>query len=214
MDIFGRKNNISRMVETYLQKVGKCISDFRSAITACLENGITQEFKVLIEKMHVSESLADDIRRELELTLYEKALIPESRGDILGLLESTDHVVTKAQSVLYQIETESLEIPEFLKEDISTLMHINADTFCHVMDAIRKLFEDIHSVRDLTREIDKEESASDRLERDIIRRIFSSDLDIGNKILLKELVIEIGEISDLSEVVGDRLNITAAKRLI
>ena len=40
------------------------------------------------------------------------------------------------------------------------------------------------------------------------------NIDTGEKILLKELIIEIGSISDRSEDTADRLNIMAVKRLI
>ena len=148
------------------------------------------------------------------MTLYEKALIPESRGDILGLLESTDKVLNKAQSVLYQIQSELLQLPEFLKEDFRKLVDINIGAFKDVTRAIRALFRDLREVRDITNEIDKRESASDHLERELIKKIFISELSVGEKILLKELVLETGNISDLSQAVGDRLNIITAKRMI
>ena len=215
MDILsGRKHKIAQMIERYLVKIEECIECFRSALLKYFEKGISREFDELIEKTHIAESLADDMRREIEITLYEKSMIPESRGDILGLLENTDRVLNKAQSVLYQIQTQFLQIPEFLKEDFKKLMDINIEAFKGVVRAIRKLFEDLKAVRDITNEIDKCESSSDRLEREIIKKIFQSDIDIGEKILLKEVVIETGNISDLSQTVGDRLNIITAKRLI
>ena len=215
MDIFsGKKHRLSQMVERYLKKTEECMKNFKKAVETYFEVGISKDFDEIIEKTHIAESLADDIRREIELNLYEKSLIPESRGDILGLLESTDKVLNKAQSVLYQIQTESLRIPKFLQEDFSKLVDINIEAFKNVAKAIRTLFENLREIRDITNEIDKRESSSDRLEREIIKKIFSSDIGIGEKILLKELMIETGSISDLSENVGDRLNIIAAKRLI
>ncbi len=215
MDIFsGKKHRLSQMVERYLKKTEECMKNFKKAVETYFEVGISKDFDEIIEKTHIAESLADDIRREIELNLYEKSLIPESRGDILGLLESADKVLNKAQSVLYQIQTESLRIPKFLQEDLSKLVDINIEAFKNVAKAIRTLFENLREIRDITNEIDKRESSSDRLEREIIKKIFSSDIGIGEKILLKELVIETGSISDLSENVGDRLNIIAAKRMI
>ena len=215
MDIFsGRKHKIAEMVERYLVKIEECMENFKESLSKYLEKGLSTEFDELIEKTHIAESLADDIRRDIERNLYEKSMIPESRGDILGLLESTDKVLSKAQSVLYQIQTEFIQIPEFLKEDLRKLMSVNIEAFRKVVEGIRKLFENLKEVRDITNEIDKCESSSDRLEREIIKKIFQSDINLGEKILLKEVIIETGSISDLSQAVGDRLNIIAAKRLI
>ena len=52
------------------------------------------------------------------------------------------------------------------------------------------------------------------LEREIIKKIFRSDMDGFSKILLKELAIETGHFSDKAEDVADRLTIISVKRLI
>lgn len=211
--LFGKKNKVYEMIEKYLGKVLESIELFRKAIEIYFEKGLAREFKEIIESTHLSESLADDIRRDMELALYEKSLIPESRGDILGLIEATDKVLNKAQSVLYQIETESLHIPDELKDDFIRLVHTNISAYESAIEGFKTLFGNINNVQDKVKEVDKKESSSDRMERDFIRKIFSSDYDIGQKILLKELVIEVGNISDMSEDVTDRLRIVAAKRM-
>ena len=211
--LFGKKNKVYEMIEKYLALVWESIEYFRKTIEIYFEKGLAREFKEMIESTHLSESLADDIRRDMELTLYEKSLIPESRGDILGLIEATDKVLNKAQSVLYQIETESLHIPDELKDDFLRLVNTNISAYESAIEGFKTLFTNINNVRDKVKEVDKKESSSDRMERDFIRKIFLSNYDIGQKILLKELVIEVGSISDMSEDVTDRLSIVAAKRM-
>ncbi|MCX8082263.1 MAG: DUF47 family protein [bacterium] len=211
---FSRKNRIYEMVEKYLNKMLETAELFKKAIEKYFETGLSCEFKEMIETTHLSESMADDIRREIEVEMYEKSLIPESRGDILGLLEATDEVMNKAQSVLYQIETENLKIPKELQEDFLKLIHNNISAFEMAIDGFRILFHNLKDVRERVQEVDKRESSSDRMERDLIRKIFSGIYDTGEKILLKDLVIEIGHISDMSEEVTDRLNIVVAKRMV
>lgn len=215
MALFSKKRDkLYRMVERYFLKIEEFIGNFKKTMDVYFERGLSREFDQCIEKTHISESCADDIRREIEFKLYEKSLIPESRGDILGLLENADRIPDKAQSVLYQIQTQFLKIPGALKEDFIKLIDINLDAFKDVLKTIRGLFENIKEVREIVGEIDKKESLSDRLEREIIRRIFSSEVGTAERILLKELVIEIGNISDLSQNVGDRINIIAIKKLV
>jgi len=211
--LFGKKNKVYEMIEKYLATIEESIDFFGKTIEIYFEKGLAREFREMIESTHLAESLADDIRRDMELALYEKSLIPESRGDILGLIEATDKVLNKAQSVLYQIETESLQIPSELKDDFLQLVHTNISAYKSAIEGFKTLFVNINNVRDKVKEVDKKESSSDRMERDFIRKIFSSNYDIGQKILLKELVIEVGSISDRSEDVTDRLSIVAAKRM-
>jgi uncharacterized protein len=216
MDFFfgGKKNRVYAMTEKYLDKILETVEMFKKTMEKYFDTGISREFKQMIEETHLSESMADDIRREIELEMYQKSLIPESRGDILGLIEATDSVLNKAQSVLYQIETESLNIPKELSDNFLELISDNVAAFKNVIEGFRILFHSLKDVREKVKEVDKRESSSDRMEREMIRRIFSSDCEIGQKILLKDLVIEIGNISDMSEEVTDRLNIVAAKRMV
>ena len=211
---FSKRNKVYEIVERYLDKMLEAAELFKKTMEKYFETGLSREFIEMIETTHLSESMADDIRREIELEMYEKSLIPESRGDILGLLEVTDEVMNKAQSVLYQIETENLEIPQELKDDFIKLIHNNISAFEVAVDGFRILFHNLKAVREKVQEVDKRESSSDRMERDLIRKIFAANYDIGKKILLKDLVIEIGNISDTSEAVTDRLNIVAAKRMV
>ena len=46
------------------------------------------------------ESDADNIRRDIKHKLYTYMLIPESRGDVLGLLETLDDIVDVCEKVL------------------------------------------------------------------------------------------------------------------
>ena len=62
--------------------------------------------------------------------------------------------------------------------------------------------------------VDAVESDSDHVERGMIRDIFSSKMDKADKILLKEIVIFTGDISDQAETVKDRLTLAIIKRKI
>ena len=211
---FSKKNKFLEMIEGYLRKVTECMELAKKALLLYIDKGYCEKFDELVIKTHMAESCSDDLRREIEILLYEKALMPESRGDILGMLETVDKIPNKAESVTFQIQTEVLRIPDEFKPELRKIININFDIFADVKRAIRAVFNDIGEVRRITNEIDKKESGSDSMERDLIKKLFSSNINIGEKILLKELIIEIGSISDRAENVADRLNIMAVKRLI
>ena len=211
---FSKKNKFLEMIEGYLKKVTECMELAKKALLLYIDKGYCEKFDELVTKTHMAESCSDDLRREIEILLYEKALMPESRGDILGMLETVDKIPNKAESVTFQMQTEVLRIPDEFKPELRKIININFDIFADVKRAIRAIFNDIGEVRRITNEIDKKESGSDSMERDLIKKLFSSNINIGEKILLKELIIEIGSISDRAENVADRLNIMAVKRLI
>ncbi|MEW5804863.1 MAG: DUF47 family protein [bacterium] len=202
------------MINSYLQKASECIDTFLKAFLIYLENEDCIVFHELVDRINQSEAEADELRREIEIMLYEKALIPESRSDILDVLESVDKIPNKAQSVILQLDTECLHIPEQFKEQFRQLAEVNAQTFMDIAHAVQATFDNIKKVRYLTAAIGVKERSSDSIERGLIRKVFQSSIPIGEKILLKELIIETGNISDRAEDAGDRLNVIAAKRII
>ena len=215
MGIFSSKSpKFIDMIDLYLQKGSECMEVFQKALLIYMEKGDCQDFQELVEQINRAESSADSLRRQLELTLYEKALIPESRGDLLGIMEAVDKIPNKAQTVVFLLDTEGLHIPDCFKQDFRQIVQINFQTFETVCRAVKAIFLNIKEVRKFTDEINRKESSSDHIERELIRKVFRSQISIGEKILLKELIIELGNISDKAEDAADRLSIMAAKRLI
>jgi uncharacterized protein Yka (UPF0111/DUF47 family) len=62
--------------------------------------------------------------------------------------------------------------------------------------------------------VDAVESDSDHIERDLIRDIYNCKMDKADKILLKEIIINTGDISDRAERVKDRLILAIVKHKI
>ena len=91
-------------------------------------------------------------------------------------------------------------------------------TLGHSEPIMRVGLDDAHSL-ELTSSapfklIDENESHVDHIERRILRAIFDSDMEPFNKLLVKEYVIQLGEISDLVEKVSRRVYILSAKRRV
>jgi predicted phosphate transport protein (TIGR00153 family) len=133
---------------------------------------------------------------------------------MLGLIESMDYVPGKAQSILWQIATQNIEMPDYLKMDMEELVSISRNTFFSVLTAVRDIMGKRRRVMELTQIIDNNESLCDDLERKMIRKIFQNDQPTADKILLKELVLELGEITDLCEKISDRITIFNVKRQV
>jgi len=68
-----------------------------------LKGGISGDFHFLIEQTHKVESRADDLRDATNELMYSRALIPESREDIMALLEKVDEISDQADRVSKRI---------------------------------------------------------------------------------------------------------------
>jgi predicted phosphate transport protein (TIGR00153 family) len=146
--------------------------------------------------------------------MYGKALIPESRGDIMGLLEAIDSIPRLFQDVLYTIQTQRLEIPDFLVPDIKEFVKISLESCDLLVRQVFALFKKTDDIRTLLTTIDAKESHCDHIERRIITKVFDSDLDPFQKLQIKELVSLIEDISDHADQVSKRVNIINLKRRV
>jgi predicted phosphate transport protein (TIGR00153 family) len=211
--LWKKEKSIIDKIIAYLDQVDVCRDRFRLCIERLLLNPNDEENQAILEEVHRSESKADDLRRTIELQLYERALIPESRGDVLGLLETIDVIPGMFQSLCYQFLLEKIDVPEQFRERYLHLVDVNIKAYNLVREAVLGLFYS-KDVKDLTDLVDAVESDSDHIERNLIRDIFNSKLDKADKILLKEIVINTGDISDRAETVKDRLILAILKRKI
>ena len=74
----------------FLDKLSQSALLFREAIGNYLADGASEEFEEKLKHVNDLESKADHLRRSVETQLYAHTLIPESRGDVLGLMENLD----------------------------------------------------------------------------------------------------------------------------
>lgn len=214
-DFFLRKQRlIENHVFDYLEQWGKCLEDFKSAMDVYLTEGLGEKFDYYVEHTHKMESRADDLRKKIEWEMYSKALLPESRGDILGFLETMDKIPNKAESILYQIQLQRLRWPEELTPSLRRIVDLTCEAIQLVYEAAKALISQEGDIHQLADRIDDKESECDHAERDIIARIFAMDIDTAEKALLKELIIELGTLTDRAENVSDRLTLLSVKRRV
>jgi predicted phosphate transport protein (TIGR00153 family) len=212
--LFKKEQHIESLIYDYLTNLRTAQENFVKAIDVYFEKGLCEDFDFLIEQTHKVESKADDIRHEIETMMYAKALIPESRGDILGLLEAVDQIPSLFELILYMIQTQRLVIPEFLVLDIKELVRVSLECCDLLIKQVEGLFRKSEDIRSLVLTIDSNESHCDHIERRIITKIFDSDMESFQKIQLKEMVIQLGEISDQADRVSRRVHIISVKRRV
>jgi len=127
--LWRKQEKVETMLENYFAGCDKCFDLFEEAFAIYMESGLGQAFTDAIEETHQSEAAADDMRREIEYTLYGKALLPDSRGDILGLLETFDRMPGFAENVLFAIESQRLQIKAKFQKDIKKLVEVNVQAY-------------------------------------------------------------------------------------
>ena len=212
---FKKEQIIQKLIFQYLDTMKLCQDSFLKALKACLLDGsLCENFDFFIKQTHKFESKADDINDEINNLMYGKALIPDSRGDILGLLGAMDAIPDLFERILYMIQTQRITIPENLIPDMQDLVRISLECCDLLARQVTALLKKTEGIRALVTTIDTNESHCDHIERRIITKIFKSDMDPLQKLQVKDLIVEIGNISDEADQVSRRINIISMKRRV
>lgn len=213
--LFKKETKVEKLIHEYLDNFRLAQESFTDALYACLLGDFeNSDFEFQIRQTHKFESKADDIRDKINDLMYRKVLIPESRGDIMRLIEEIDKILALFERILFVIQTQKITVPKFLQLDIKELVRISLECCDLVIRQTTALFKKKEGIRALMTTIDTNESHGDYSERRIITKTFESDLSPFNKLQLKDLVIQIGKISDQADRISKRINIISLKRRV
>ncbi len=210
----GREKQIQVKLEQYLDTLGQIACRLREALVAYLDQD-EQSFTDLFEAINALESRLDGIRRDVEMEIYGRRLLPDTRDDVLGLLENIDKIPDRIQSVTRNLHLQRVEIPSPLKGDLKQLSD-------HVVEAIQILIKTTYAflnkpaeVRDLVSQLSRLEHEADLVEERAIALAFNApDRELAHRIQLHGFIERVGSICDLAEDVGDRLMIASLKRVL
>jgi uncharacterized protein len=214
MFFVNKQKEVQSQISEYCASVLECMDNFQDSVKHYCADTDRNAAKISFAKVHKAESKADDIRREIEVMMYSKSLFPESRGDIMGLLETMDRVPNQAESAIRMIWNQYVTIPEQHSAEILNLV----DVCCRAVDAMiesaEKLFSDFTNAAVALGKIDELESEADRIEAALIEQVFSEKVDSISTIVFRDFIKCVAQISDRAENVGDRIRIIIAKRTI
>lgn len=170
------------------------------------------EFSDQLKSIYLLEERADNLRRTIENKLYSHSLIPEHRGDVLGLLETLDDVIDMGKETLSQFDIETPQIPSQLNDLYFELAEKAVESSEAMVKAVRAFFKDINQVKDHLHKVYFYEKEADKLAERLKRLIFALDIHLSHKIHLRYFALHIDQIADRAETVADHLSIYTIKR--
>ena len=212
--LFRRTRSLEREIDEFLDKLSESALVFKQAVHTYLEHGCSPEFDEMLHHVNKLESTADHLRRTIEAQLYSQTLIPESRGDVLGLLENLDHIINLFEGALWAFSIETPDIPETYHQGYRDLANMGVETVESVVLASRAFFRNIEAVSDHNHKVLFYEKEADKISSKLKREIFNSDMELAHKAHLRNFVEHIDNAADWAEDVADRLSIYVIKRTV
>jgi predicted phosphate transport protein (TIGR00153 family) len=208
---FGKTRRMELQVDHFLDLITKGTFCMREAIRSYL-SGDDEDFQNRLDMVRDYERKADELRKNTESMLYTYSLIPESRADILGLLENLDNVIDRAKHILQEFDVQEPDVEIGYLDLYVQLTDKSVKAVEHVVDAARAFLRNESRMRDCINKVDFYESEADRAGLRLKKQIFQSDMDLARKHHLRYFADSLESLSDIAEEVSERLSIASIKR--
>lgn len=161
---------------------------------------------------------ADDLKKEIRLHLPKSLFMPVPREDLLELLLVQDKIANRAKDVSGLVLGRRMHIPPPIAENFLHFVEKNVGAAKQARKSVRELDElftagfrgaEVTLVSAMIEEVDQLESETDELQAGLRMQLFEIEDDLSpvNVIFLYRVIELTGEIADMAERVGRRLEL-------
>ena len=205
---------LERKVTNFLQELDLLNLGFFQGMEDYIGNR-PEEFLRRKEEVQDRESRLDELRRTIEFELFSKMLIPESRADILELLEQLDAIAGLEERLIMQFYAEKPRFPEELKIPWENLRTSCSKALEAVLETAGAFFQGESGLLPRIKRVSYFEKEADGREEQCKVILFSlENLDLAGKLHLRWFIEKMSLLSDQAEDIADRIGIYRVKREI
>lgn len=167
------------------------------------------------------EQEADDRKKEIRKHLPKSLFMPVPREDLLELLLVQDKMANRARDIAGLVLGRRMQIPESLSDEFLEFVQRNIDAAKLARKSVRELDElfatgfrgaEAQLVEQLVEKLDQIETDTDNRQADLRASLFKieSEMSPVDVIFLYRVIELTGEIADMAERVGRRLELLLA----
>ena len=210
-----RGKHVQELIVEHLSHVQQAMLLFAQATRAYLVEKDADKAARLMIETHKAESVADDVRREVERTMVQGALLAPSRRQFLQIVDGADALANAAQGTLHYLLGQWVAVPGEIEPFILRILEETEVLFDDVECGIRALLcGDSATSLACAERIDRHESVIDRLETEATRILFAANLELAQKLHVRGYIKTLVEISDRAEDLADQMALVAAERAL
>jgi uncharacterized protein len=180
--------------------------------------GNWEEARAIREKIEAFEHEADDLKKEIRLHLPKSLFMPVPREDLLELLLVQDRMANRAKDVSGLVLGRKMEIPPQIAGRFLEFVQRCVDAAKQARKSVRELDElfttgfrgaEVSLVSSMIEELDRIETDTDDLQAQLRAELFAveKDLEPVHVMFLYRVIELTGEIADMAERVGRRLEL-------
>jgi len=215
------KSPIKPLVK-HIQIVVKCSKQLIPFFEACNSQDWSDATKIR-RKLSKLEQDADMLKRQLRLELPGGLFMPVDRADLLELVTQQDKIANKAKDIAGRVLGRKLEIPTRLQAEFSIYLERCIDATEKAAEAINELDDlletgfrgrEVALVEKMISQLDAIEDDTDGLQITLRKNLLEIEKDLNpiDVMFLYQIIDWVGDLADLAERVGARLEILLARK--
>lgn len=208
-------------LEQHMRLVTKCCNQLTPFFIACFDNEWDEATKIRAS-ISKAEKEADSLKRQLRLELPGGLFMPVNRADVLELLTQQDKIANKTKDIAGRILGRKLTIPKSLQEHFTVYVERNIDATEKAADAINELDDlletgfrgrEIQLIEKMIDQLDLIEDDTDSMQIALRRDLLAIEKDLNpvDVMFIYQIIEWVGDLADLAERVGSRLEIMLAR---
>jgi len=218
-NIFG--SSPVRPLQMHMSKVTACVSELTPYFDAVLSEDWKQA-RAIHKEISKLEREADKLKKQLRLNLPKGIMLPVSRRDLLEVLTMQDNVANQAKDISGLILGRKMVFPDELGEKIKEFVARCIDTCVQAETTVNELDElvetgfkgsELQVVESMIKKLDKIESETDKIQVNIRAKLYKLEKELPpiDVMFMYKIIEGIGEVADISQRVGSRLQLMLAR---
>ena len=208
-------------LEQHMRLVTKCCNQLTPFFIACFDNDWDEATKIRAS-ISKAEQEADALKRKLRLELPGGLFMPVNRADVLELLTQQDKIANRTKDIAGRILGRQLTIPSSLQENFTAYVSRNIEAAEKAADAINELDDlletgfrgrEVQLIEKMINQLDSIEDDTDSMQIVLRRDLLAIEKDLNpvDVMFIYQIIEWVGELADLAERVGARLEIMLAR---
>ncbi len=204
-------------LEKHIDIAYRCAKKLHAFFAAAIEGDWDQAISVR-ESIEALEHEADDLKKQIRLNLPKSLFMPVPREDLLELLLVQDKIANRARDVSGRVLGRRLEIPTSVANQFLAYVDRNIDAAKQARKSVRELDElfttgfrgaEVALVEGLIEELDRIETDTDTMQAELRASLYKIEDSLNpiDAIFIYQVIEQTGEIADMAERVGRRLEL-------
>jgi len=204
-------------LEKHMEIAYRCAKKLRPLFDAVIANDWDTALAVRAE-IEALENEADDAKKDIRLHMPKSLFMPVPREDLLELVLVQDKIANRTRDVSGVIVGRRMQIPPAIADKFVEFVSRNVDAAKQARKSVRELDElftagfkgaEVSLVEDMIEKLDQIETHTDEQQTILRTALFEIEktLDPIDAMFLYEVIQLTGEIADMAERVGRRLEL-------